>query len=86
MELRELAITRSANNEWLMAPVTKETALRYITGYFRMRRMLGLFERMAPALEGGAGGGPANLGNGDTVKQFDPEYWTRKTQAEDLKM
>ena len=47
-----------------------------------------MFERMAPTLEGGAGGGPvniANMGNGDVARQFDPEYWTKKTQAEDLK-
>ena len=47
-----------------------------------------MFERMAPALEGGAGGGPANIvnpRNGEEARQFDSEYWTRKTQAEDLK-
>ena len=44
-----------------------------------------LYERMAPALEGGAGGGPANMGNGDVVRHFDPAYLTRKTQAKDLK-
>ena len=87
-ELRTLAITRSVDNEQLMCAVTKEVVLGYIAGYFRMRRTLGMFERMAPALEGGAGGGPTNIvnmGNGDAARQFDPEYWTRKTQAKDLK-
>ena len=87
-ELCTLAIARSAENEQLTSVVTKEVVLGYIAGYFRMRRTLGMFERMASTLEGGAGGGPANIvnaGNGEAARQFDPEYWTRKTQAEDLK-
>ena len=57
-ELRTLIIATSADNELLTSVVTKEVALGYIAGYFRMRRTLGMFERMDPALEGGAGGGP----------------------------
>ena len=56
-ELHTLAIATSADNELLTSVVTKEVALGYIAGYFRMRRTLGMFERMAPAREGGAGGG-----------------------------
>ena len=63
VELRKLAIARFTNIEPLTATVIKETELGYIAGYFRMRRTLGLYERMAPALQGGAGGGPGNLGN-----------------------
>ena len=87
-ELRTLTIATSADNELLTSVVTKEVALGYIAGYFRMRRTLGMFERMAPALEGGAGGGPANIvnaWNGEAARQFNPEYWTRKTQAEQFK-
>ena len=87
-ELRTLAIATSADNELLTSVVTKEVALGYIAGYFRMRRTLGMFERMAPALEGGAGGGPANkvnTRNGEVARQLDPEYWTRKTQAKQFK-
>ena len=87
-ELRTLTIATSTDKELLTSVVTKEVELRYIARYFRMRRTLGMFERMAPALEGGAGGGAANIvnaGNGEAARQFDPEYWTRRTQAEELK-
>ena len=70
-ELRTLTIATSADKELLTSVVTKKVVLGYldkipnlsslvgyIAGYFRMRRILGIFERMAPALEGGAGGGP----------------------------
>ena len=74
VELHTLAIAQSADNEMLMSVVTKEVELGHIAGFFRMRRRLGMYERMAPALEEGAGGGPANAVNGEAARHLNPEY------------
>ena len=72
-ELRTLVIVRSADNRLLTAVVTKEVELGHIAGFFRTRRRLGMYERMAPAPENGAGGGPTNAVNGEAARHLDPE-------------
>ena len=56
-DLRTLAITQSTANSMITSVVTKEVELRYIAGFFKVRRNLGMHERMAPAPKEGAGGG-----------------------------
>ena len=82
-ELHTLAIAHSADNEMLTSVVTKEVELGHIAGLLRTWRRMGMYEKMAPAPEEGAGGGPVNTVNGEAARHLDPEYWTRKTQAED---
>ena len=70
-KLYTLAMARSTDNKMLMSVVTKEVALGHIAEFFRTRRRLGMYKRMAPALEGGAGGRPANIvnaGNGEAAR------------------
>ena len=81
-EQRTLAIIWSADNGLLTAVVTKEVSLD------TLQRRVGMYERMAPVPEEVTGGGPGNAVsavNGEVARQFNPEYWMRKTQAEDLK-
>ena len=68
-----------------MITLKKEVLLGHITDFLKARTPLGMYERMAPTPDDRARGEPANLENGETTRYLDPAYWTRKTQAEDLK-
>ena len=85
-DLQRMAIVWSVDDVLLMAMVSKEVVLGHIAEFFRTWRRMGMHERMALVQE--EVGGPANIAyavNGEAARQFDPEYWTRKKQAEDLK-
>ena len=82
---RVLAITRSANSVAISSAVTKEVKLGHIAAFFRGRQELGLYGRMAPNTFAMAGGGPGPGANPKAARPADPQYWARKTQAENLK-
>ena len=80
-ELHTLAISQSSHNAPITSIVTKEIKLGHIAAFFKARRALGLFERMAQAPVEIAGGEQVNSGNGEAPRYMDLAYWTRKTQA-----
>ena len=68
----------------LTSIVLKEKRLGHIAKFFIKRRRLGMNQRLNPVQEDM--GIPANATyaiDGEAARQFDPEYWKRKTQAED---
>ena len=84
-DYRVLAITRSAHSEAIASAVTKEAELGHLAGFFHGRQELGLYGKMnlnTAAL----GRGEIGRGGGlEATRPVDPQYWTRKTMAEDLK-
>ena len=84
-DYRVLAITRSEHSGAISSAVTKEVELGHLAAFFRGRHELGLYGKINPNTSALAGGGPGMGVNLEAMRPADPQYWARKTMAEDLK-
>ena len=84
-DYRALAISRSKHSGAISSAVRKEAKLGHLATFFRGRQELGLYGKMNPNTSAAVRGGPGRGVNLKAMRPADPQYWTRKTMAKDLK-